>query len=905
MAEFFDSGAQIIELRDYQDSVIDNLRAGMRDGHRRQIISLPTGAGKTVLASHLLKETMDNGRRGMFVCDRLALVDQTSRMLRQYGLHHAVVQGKRLWSVMDDRIFVCSAQTLERRRWPDVELIIVDEAHTVRKNTTEHIMGLEHGYAVGLTATPFTRGLADIWSRVVTATTTNELIKQGWLVPLKVYAAREIDMEGAKTSNNGEWQASEVETRGTAIVGDIVTEWVAKTLDHFGGPAKTLVFSATVAHGEHICDAFQNAGYDFRQISYKDRDDFRRAELIREFRASDGKSGLIGLVSVEALCLSEDTEILTRRGWMGIDDIHDDDLVANFFPDDGSISFSAPLKIVRRATEPGEQWVEYEGKPAFRVTGNHRMLVRAGGKRDRWREVTAASIVGKHVGIPVSGNGQPLPVQLPMPEHPASSSERRVAANAWVLRKQGMDADEARSTALERITARDAMSYRTPPDLTLDECAFIGFWIGDGSRYEAAAGGVSYTLAQSLRYRPIVSWVDSLVRRLGFHVTVRELPQMGNMTAPAVEWRFPRGTGFGPQRKAGLFHLEPWLNKDGADLLWGLNADQFESLIHGLWLADGDHSAPYQNDNWQRRITSASKNLLDLLQAIAVCRGWKASLRESKPATAKHRARYTLGLRKAEDVRLGSGKSIVAMPAAGERAWCVTTDSGYIVTRRKGYVAIMGNSKGFDVPDVQVLIGARPYRKSLSGHIQQIGRGMRPHPGKDFCLMLDHAGNMHGFYDETVDFFENGVDSLRAKMQKKSVTRREGKERADVKCKSCNFVFTGQTCPSCGAQRPRKPAGVRALPGRLDELDLSGGTVMDLSRSDKQKVWRSLCEVTANITLSAEKGKKMALAQYRELFGEWPPYSWGYSPAGEEPLPGTQRLVKRQLTAYRQRSARK
>ena len=479
-------------------------------GNGRFLLADFTVTHNTILAAHLLRETMQNGKRGMFVCDRLALVDQTSRVLRQYGLPHAVVQGQRLWSAADDYILVCSAQTLERRKWPESELIVVDEAHTVRKVTTEQIMGLEHGYAVGLTATPFTKGLGDIWSRVVTATTTNQLIDAGWLAPLKVYAAREIDMIGAKTNSAGEWQPGEVERRGTVIIGDIVTEWVEKTQEHFGGPAKTLVFSATVAHGESICDAFQNAGYDFRQVSYKDRDSDRRAEIIREFRHSDGRNGITGLVSVEAL------------------------------------------------------------------------------------------------------------------------------------------------------------------------------------------------------------------------------------------------------------------------------------------------------------------------------------------------------------------------------------------------------SKGFDVPDVKVIIGARPYRKSLSGHIQQIGRGMRPSPGKDYCLVLDHAGNFHGFFTETVDFFENGVDGLRKKLQKKSVTRREGAERADVACKQCNFVFQGRTCPSCGAQRPRRISGVRELLGRLDQVDLRSGAI-NVTREDRQTVWRSLCEVAASMTMTHDRGRKLALAQYRELFGDWPPQGWGYYPKGEPPVPGTESLVKRQLAAYKAR----
>ncbi len=192
---------------------------------------------------------------------------------------------------------VCSAQTIEKRGfWPDLDLIIVDEAHTQRKATLEFIRSVEKP-VIGLTATPFTKGLGQTYTNVVNVTTTDKLISEGWLAPLKVYAAREIDMDGAARNKSGEWLDREVERRGAKIVGDIVSEWQEKTAQHFGGPVKTIAFSATVAHGEEMCRAFQAAGYDFRQISYRDKDDAHRQRLIDAFR-----SGRIqGLVSCEAL----------------------------------------------------------------------------------------------------------------------------------------------------------------------------------------------------------------------------------------------------------------------------------------------------------------------------------------------------------------------------------------------------------------------------------------------------------------------------------------------------------------------------------------------------------------------------------------------------------------------------
>ena len=45
-----------IVLRPYQLESVEALRQGIRDGHRAQLLVAPTGAGKTVMAAHLLGE---------------------------------------------------------------------------------------------------------------------------------------------------------------------------------------------------------------------------------------------------------------------------------------------------------------------------------------------------------------------------------------------------------------------------------------------------------------------------------------------------------------------------------------------------------------------------------------------------------------------------------------------------------------------------------------------------------------------------------------------------------------------------------------------------------------------------------------------------------------------------------
>lgn len=284
-----------IVLRDYQAESKEKLRQGIREGHRSQILMAPAGAGKTEIASSIIEDALSLGSRAAFIVDRIVLANQTSARFDKYGIPHGVIQSGHWRNRPGELIQVCSAQTLEARGFfPDLKLLIVDESHCVRKNIADFIQNTS-AKVIGLSATPFSPGLGELYSNLVNVTTTNALIADNWLSPLRVYVAKAADMTGAKIVA-GEWSDSEVEKRGMEIVGDIVAEWVAKTHQHFNGPAKTIVFSATVDHGDELCRQFQQAGYNFQQISYKTPDRQREA-MIQEFEKDN--SEIHGLISCE------------------------------------------------------------------------------------------------------------------------------------------------------------------------------------------------------------------------------------------------------------------------------------------------------------------------------------------------------------------------------------------------------------------------------------------------------------------------------------------------------------------------------------------------------------------------------------------------------------------------------
>lgn len=357
--------ADILQLRPLQEKTLDALRMAFLDGHRSVMLYGPTGFGKTELAIALMAATASKGNKAAMVLDRIVLCDQTSKRLDRYAIDHGVLQSGH-WRYRPDRnIQVCSAQTLEKRgAFPGLNLLIVDEAHVQREQTIEFIRAHQNIRVIGLSASPFTKGLGKTYSSVVSATTTRELVDQGWLTPLRVFIAQQIDMSGAKKVG-GEWSAKESTDRGVKITGDIVAEWVKVTHDIFGEPRKTIVFCSGVAHGQDLAEKFSAAGYNFVSISYKDDDDFKR-QAIEDFSKPDTR--IHGLIA---------TDILTK----GFDV---PDVMIGISARPFSKSFSSHVQQMGRVmrSHPGKDfcvWLDH--------SGNYLRF------RDQWDELYSSGVV--------------------------------------------------------------------------------------------------------------------------------------------------------------------------------------------------------------------------------------------------------------------------------------------------------------------------------------------------------------------------------------------------------------------------------------------------------------------------------------------------------------------------------
>ena len=281
-----------IELRDYQIAARDQLRDGVRRGFKNQLLCSPTGSGKTVIASWLVDSSRKKGKRCAFIVDRTVLVDQTSEVFSRYGIPHGIIQADHpLWRPSEN-VQIVSAQTMEHRKnvIKDFDLIIVDECHTIRKATAEILMQ-KNCPAIGLTATPFSKGLGKIYENLVNVTTTDKLIEDKVLADYTVYSCPEPDMRGVKIVN-GEWEVKETSNRSLVVVGDVVKTYIDKAY------GKKFICSAVdTKHVEALKAQFQEAGIMCTSFTYHTTPDERR-QIVQEFRKPD--SYIRGLITVTA-----------------------------------------------------------------------------------------------------------------------------------------------------------------------------------------------------------------------------------------------------------------------------------------------------------------------------------------------------------------------------------------------------------------------------------------------------------------------------------------------------------------------------------------------------------------------------------------------------------------------------
>lgn len=249
-----------MELRAHQRAAIDGLRQSLADGHRRPMLQLPTGAGKTFTAARIIEMARNKGNRVIFTVDAVSLIDQTVQAFYGAGIPEiGVIQADHPLTDYSKPVQVASVQTLQRRGLQGLDgvaLVIVDEAHRRYSFVSEWMREWQDVPFLGLSATPWSKGLGNDYDTLITPVTMGELIEQGYLCPFRAFAPDTPDLAGVKTVAGDFHEGQLADVMGDdKLMADVVGTWLEQ-----GDNRPTLCFAVDRAHARKLQDRFQKAG---------------------------------------------------------------------------------------------------------------------------------------------------------------------------------------------------------------------------------------------------------------------------------------------------------------------------------------------------------------------------------------------------------------------------------------------------------------------------------------------------------------------------------------------------------------------------------------------------------------------------------------------------------------------
>ena len=356
-------------------------------------------------------------------------------------------------------------------------------------------------------------------------------------------------------------------------------------------------------------------------------------------------------------CLDDQTEILTRRGFVGRVGILLDDDVAAMDPKTSEITWQAIRSKTERPLAEGEEmWNLVSSHVDVRVTGGHRMLFN--------RQTSRAN-------------------------------KERVWPAGWRF-------ETAKEMSQEKSFFRIPVSgvqQGSGLALTDAEISFIGWFVTDGTMNKRNHQVVLY----QAEHQPQIEDLRRCIKECGFdfHEYRNDRTRGGKgfpNGKPLISFSIPKGGQGGSRARNGWGRISLFLDKQLAPALEGLSTRQLGILLEAIHLGDG---TKFRGQPWTRRsyqIHSGDLVFVERLQSLCVRRGFRCNV---KTINRKgQRPLYRLSIKACSHLSvMGSPKEnrprmTLSASIPGEMVWCVENDVGTLVTRRNGKVAIVGNCLG-------------------------------------------------------------------------------------------------------------------------------------------------------------------------------------------------------------------
>lgn len=254
-----------MQLRPYQIGAVDEIRAAFKDS-KRVVLCLPTGAGKTVVFSEIVRRVLEKGRRVAIVTHRRELLSQAGKLnrcdiLMVETLNNAIKRGKVVLSSYD--------------------LLVIDEAHI--GNFRKILEGFD-GFVIGATATPVSKPpMAQSYGKLINSVGIGELIAQSYLCNPITYAMHPVDTSKIAT-RMGEFTAQGLDDafNRPKVYEGVVQEFVKRWRDK-----KAIVFCVNIEASINTAKSFaKELGEGRVYCVHSKQSALERTDLIEEFTAS-------------------------------------------------------------------------------------------------------------------------------------------------------------------------------------------------------------------------------------------------------------------------------------------------------------------------------------------------------------------------------------------------------------------------------------------------------------------------------------------------------------------------------------------------------------------------------------------------------------------------------------------
>lgn len=266
-----------MELRPYQQDLVNKIRQAICSGSNRVCAVLGCGGGKSVIIATIAKAATDRGNRVLFLVHRKELTAQISRTMAAMGVDP----------------FLCTVsmvQTMSRQktlaRTIPPALIIVDEAHhSLAAGYLRIFDYFSQATVVGFTATPQRMGdggLGKVFQQLVESVSTKWLIENHYLTPYHLYSVPLTEVTGIHT-RHGDYDQGEIAKlmdKG-AIFGGTVASWLQQAKDK-----KTIVYCASIKTSQATAAAFRRQGISAAHLDGS-TPKAERERIVQQFR--DGK----------------------------------------------------------------------------------------------------------------------------------------------------------------------------------------------------------------------------------------------------------------------------------------------------------------------------------------------------------------------------------------------------------------------------------------------------------------------------------------------------------------------------------------------------------------------------------------------------------------------------------------